>query len=318
MIQLDPDIDTQEEVTQVERHHLVSRLRRGSKRGGLRTLWWVIMIAFVLFFAVPVLWLLLATTKTENELIYWGSLRIGSFEHFRQAWDRMFRFEGGVLKAWFGNSLIYSGGGMALALVTAIPAGYGLALTQFIGRKTLLAITLIVMLVPSTALVLPLFLEINAVHLLDTPWSLILPFGFFPFGTYITYIFFSSTIPKDLLNAARIDGCSEWQVFRRVALPLAKPVVALVAFFAFVSDWNNFFLPFVMLPDSAKYSLPVGLQDLLSATPVFNPTDGGGQLGLFLPELAVAIVVAVVPVLIVFLFSQRALMTGMLAGATKE
>jgi multiple sugar transport system permease protein len=73
-----------------------------------------------------------------------------------------------------------------------------------------------------------------------------------------------------------------------------------------------------MLPESSKYSLPVGLQDLLSSTPVFNPTLGGGQLSVQLPELAVAIVVAVLPVLIVFLFSQRALMTGMLAGATKE
>jgi multiple sugar transport system permease protein len=280
--------------------------------------WWIIMLAFVLFFAVPILWLVLATTKSEHDLTTWGSLRFGSFGLLRQAWDHIWGFQSGALKSWLENSLIYSGGGVALALVTAIPAGYGLALTQFVGRKTLLAITLIVMLVPTTALVLPLFLEMNAVHLLDTPWSLILPFGFFPFGTYLTYIFFSSTIPKDLLNAARIDGCSEWQVFRSIALPLARPVVALVAFFAFVADWNNFFLPFVMLPESSKYSLPVGLQDLLSSTPVFNPTLGGGQLSVQLPELAVAIVVAVLPVLIVFLFSQRALMTGMLAGATKE
>jgi multiple sugar transport system permease protein len=77
----------------------------------------------------------------------------------------------------------------------------------------------------------------------------ILPFSFFPFGVYLCYIFFSSTIPKDLLAAARVDGCNEWGVFRHVALPLARPVVALVAFFAFVADWNNYYLPFVMLSE---------------------------------------------------------------------
>jgi multiple sugar transport system permease protein len=295
-----------------------ARFGRRSRHGVFRLVWWLVMLSFVFFFAVPILWLVLAPTKSEHDLIFWSSLRFGSFSLIRESWDKIWHFQGGALKSWFENSLIYCGGGVAIALVTSILAGYGLAITQFIGRKVLLAVTLIVMLVPSTALVLPLFLEINFVHLIDTPWSLILPFGFFPFGTYLTYIFFSSTIPKDLLNAARIDGCSEWNVFRRVALPLARPIVALVAFFAFVSDWNNFFLPFVMLPDSTKYPLPVGLQDLLSSTPAFNPTNGGGQLAIFLPELAMAILVAVIPVLIVFLFSQRALMTGMLAGATKE
>jgi multiple sugar transport system permease protein len=202
-------------------------------------------------------------------------------------------------------------------LVCAVPAGYGLALTEFIGRKVLLSITLLVMIMPATALVLPLFLEMNLVHLVDTPFSVILPFAFFPFGVYLCYIFFSSSIPRDLLAAARVDGCGEWGVFRQVALPLARPIVALVAFFAFVADWNNFFLPFVMFPDSTKFPVQVGLQYLLSSTPSFNPTVGGTQVPILRPELALATVVAVAPVLIVFLFAQRTLVTGMLAGATK-
>ena len=174
------------------------------------------------------------------------------------------------------------------------------------------------MIMPATALVLPLFLEMNLAHLVDTPFSVILPFAFFPFGVYLCYIFFSSTIPRDLLAAARVDGCGEWGVFRRVALPLARPIVTLVAFFAFVSDWNNFFLPFVMFPDSTKFPVQVGLQYLLSSTPSFNPSIGGVMVPILRPELALATVVAVAPVLIVFLFAQRALVTGMLAGATKE
>ena len=75
-----------------------------------------------------------------------------------------------------------------------------------------------------------------------------LPFSFYPFGVYLTYIYFSTALPRDLLAAARIDGCTEFGAFRRVALPLAAPVVALVGFFSFVANWTNYFLPYVMLP----------------------------------------------------------------------
>ena len=156
---------------------------------------------------------------------------------------------------WLENSARYSVGGVLLALVCAVPAGYGLALTEFIGRRVLLTITLVVMIMPASALVLPLFLEVNLFHLENTAWSVVLPFSFFPFGVYLCYIFFSSTIPRDLLAAARVDGASEWGVFRRVALPLARPIVALVGFFAFVSDWTNFFLPYVMFYSDRQYPL---------------------------------------------------------------
>ena len=116
-----------------------------------------------------------------------------------------------------------------------------------------------------------------------------------------------------------MDGCGEWLTFRRIALPLAKPVVALVFFFLFVADWNNFFLPYVVLGSSSQYPIPVGLSDLLSSTPSFNPAVGGGgqQVNIFRPELGLATLLAVIPVAIVFLLSQRALMRGMVAGAVK-
>ena len=175
---------------------------------------------------------------------------------------------------WLKNSAIYSFGGTALAVLAAIPAGYGLALTHFVGRRALLAITLVVMIVPATALVLPLFLEANTVHLVGTVWSLILPFGFFPFGVYLAYIYFSTTIPKDLIGAARIDGAGEWGVFRRIALPLATPIVALVGFFSFVANWNNYYLPFVMTYDNSQYPLQVGLPILLGQLAVDQPGRG--------------------------------------------
>ena len=175
------------------------------------------------------------------------------------------------------------------------------------------------MIMPATALVLPLFLEASAVHLLGTVWAVILPFAFFPFGVYLAYIYFSSTIPKDLLAAARIDGAGEWGVFRHIALPLARPIVALIAFFAFVADWNNYYLPFVMTSDNSQYPVTIGLQVLIGSAPIFSPTASGyAGSEIFRPDLAMATLIAIMPVLIIFLFAQRTLVKGMLAGATKE
>ncbi len=99
---------------------------------------------------------------------------------------------------------------------------------EFRGRRALLVITLVVMLMPATTLVVPLFLELNEVHLIGSLWSVVLPFSFYPFGVYLTYIYFSTALPRDLLAAARIDGCTEFGAFRRIALPLAAPIIALV------------------------------------------------------------------------------------------
>lgn len=282
-----------------------------------RTVSYIVLLAFTAFFVVPVIWLLLAPFKTDHQLVFENPFALGTFESLAHATHVMFTFEDYALLNWLKNSAIYSFGGIVIALVCSIPAGYGLAHTQFIGRRTLLGVTLFVMIMPATALVLPLFLEANAVHAVGTPLAVILPFSFFPFGVYLAYIFYSSSVPKDLLAAARMDGCNEWDVFRRIALPLARPIIALVTFFAFVANWNNFFLPFVMLPNSTNYPLPIGLQDLLSATPAFNPGQGG-QVPIYRPELAVATIVAMAPVMIVFLFAQRSLVSGLLAGASKE
>ena len=165
-----------------------------------------------------------------------------------------------------------------------------------------------------------IFLELNALHLIGSVLSVILPFSFFPFGVYLAYLYYATAIPRDLLDAARVDGAGEWQTFRRVALPLAKPIVALVFFFSFVAGWNNFFLPYAVLADSSQYPIQVGLSNLLSSTPSFNPAQGGGgqQVNIFRPELALATLLAVIPVAIVFLLSQRALVRGMLGGAVKQ
>ncbi|MEU6495515.1 carbohydrate ABC transporter permease [Streptomyces sp. NPDC046984] len=293
------------------------RVRTTPSRAASAVIVGLLLAVLLVFFVLPVIWLLLAPSKTAGQIVHDNPLSFGSFSRIGDAWRHLFSFENGAVLTWLRNSAVYAGGSLVLTLLTSVPAGYALALTRFRGRKALLAITLVTMIMPSATLVLPIFLELNKFHLIGTAWSVILPFSFYPFGVYLVYIYFATSMPRDLLAAARLDGCSEWQLFIRIALPLAKPVIGLVAFFSFVGNWNNFFLPYLVLPNSDEFPIQVGLNQLLSSTPSFNPVAGAG-LDITIPELALAIVIAILPVLVLFLFSQRALVSGMLAGATKE
>ncbi|UWZ58064.1 carbohydrate ABC transporter permease [Dactylosporangium aurantiacum] len=277
----------------------------------------VVLTVFVLFFVIPIVWLLLATTKSARELLVGQPFLPGGPGDLATNWSQLFDFQDGAVTGWIANSALYAVGALVITLIASIPAGYAMAMTEFRFRRSLLVLTLVVMLIPNTALVLPIFLELNVIGLIGSPLSVILPMSFFPFGVYLTYIYFSTSVPQDLLAAARIDGCTELKVFTKVALPLATPIVALVAFFSFVQSWNNFFLPFVMLPSSDGYPVQVGLTSLLASTPAFNPSSAGTQ-SVQLPTLALATVVSVLPVLIVFVFAQRFLVAGMTAGGTKE
>jgi multiple sugar transport system permease protein len=297
--------------------------RRASRRRRLpagqlssRLLAGSVLAVFVVFFVLPVLWLLLAATKTDQQLVHDNPLSVGSWHALKANWHALTAFQDDAVLLWLRNSALYSVISLVITLFVAVPAGYALAMTEFRGRRTLLISTLVVMLMPNATLVVPLFLEINAVHLIGTMWSIILPYSFYPFGVYLTYIYFTTAVPKDLLAAARMDGCSEFGVFRLVALPLATPVIALVGFFSFVANWTNYFLPYVMLPESDQMPIQVGVGNLLSSVPSFNPTVG--SLAIERPQLALATLVAITPVLVVFLFAQRFLVSGMLAGATKE
>ncbi|NYD68272.1 carbohydrate ABC transporter permease [Agromyces atrinae] len=276
----------------------------------------VVLGFFVLFFAVPIVWLLLAPTKTSGELLLSAPFSMGTVDTLASNWQALTAFQGGIIWTWLGNSVLYSGAALVITLAVSIPAGYALALTEFRFRKALLMLTLVVMLIPNTALVLPIFLELSAVRLIGNPLAVILPFSFFPFGVYLAYIYFSTSVSKDLLNAARIDGAGELRVFLKIAMPLATPVIALVGFFNLVGNWNNYFLPFVTAP-GRKSPIQVGLVELLSNVPLFNPTSSA-SVTISLPVLALATIVSVAPVLVIFLFSQRFLVSGMTAGGTKE
>lgn len=288
--------------TSVRIHGAFPRRVRVRRRAAL-TLRALVLFGFAVFFVVPLIWLVLAPTKTDYELVTRNPFAFGSFHNIWVAWQQVDGFHDHVYRRWIGNSLLYSLSATAITLVTVIPAGYALAFGRFPGRRLILKLTLVVMIMPAATLVLPIFLELNAVRLIGSVFSVILPLSFFPFGVYLAYIYYSTAVPPGLLDAARVDGCNDLQTFVRVALPLAKPIVALVFFFSFVANWNNFFLPYVFLSDERQLPIQVGLSD------IFGSTRSG---------LALATLIAAVPLALVFIASQRTLERGLLGGATKE
>ncbi len=279
--------------------------------------WLIILIVAAIFFGLPLLWLLLAPSKSDRELLSLSPLAFGSLGGYGQAWANLNTFNKGAITRWAFNSLLYSVSSLLISVLMTLPAGYALATSRFFGRRLILTLTLITMILPGSALVLPLFLEINAVGLVNTPWAVILPSAFFPFGVYLAYIYFAASLPKDLLAAARVDGANEWQLFRFLGFPLARTLLGLLTFLSFTANWNNYFLPFVMLNNTSLYNLPLGLQALITGTSALYPTFAT-DLPLKRPEAALTGLLMVLPVAIVFLISQRYVISGALAGATKE
>ncbi len=284
---------------------------------GLR---WGVLLLFAAYFFIPILWLVLATSKSAPQLLELKPLAFGTFERLQEAWQRIIEYQDGEVLLWVSNSVRYAIWALTLSLATSIPAGYILAIARFPGRNLLLWLTLITMLLPPSALVLPLFMELNLVHLINTQWSVILPAAFFPFGTYLTYIYYASSLPSELLDAARVDGCSEVQLFWHIALPLATPLLGLLAFINFNANWNNFFGPYVLLNDDRLFNLPVGLQQFVAATsalrPGFNPSPGV-MVGYQQAEAALFGLIMVVPVAIVYLVAQRYVIGGAFTGSVK-
>jgi multiple sugar transport system permease protein len=284
---------------------------------GLR---WAVLLLFAVYFFVPVLWLVLAISKSAPQLLELKPLAFGSFQRIQEAWGRIIEYQNGEVLMWAANSVRYAVWALALSLTISIPAGYILAIARFPGRRLLLWLTLITMLLPPSALVLPLFMELNLVHLINSAWAVILPSAFFPFGTYLTYIYYASSLPPELLDAARVDGCSEVELFWHIALPLASPLLGLLAFINFTTNWNNFFGPYVLLNNDKLFNLPVGIQQFVMATsalrPGFNPSPGV-MVGYQQAEAALFGLIMVVPVAIVFLIAQRYVIGGAFTGSVK-
>lgn len=278
---------------------------------------WSILAFFVVLYGLPLLWLFIAGTKSESALFSDSPLAFGSFSAMRETFWNLVGYNDFQMLTWAKNSLIYTVGSVSLTLMSCIPAGYALAMSEFRGRKFILIMTLIAMITPSQAIILPIFLEMSLLGLTNTYTGLILASSFFPFGVYLAYIYYSTTLPKSVLESARIDGCSHLQCFVHMALPMAKPLVALVAFFSFVNNWNNYFLAFILISDDEKQNLPVGLTTLINSSGALNPQSAANNLPIGPPEAIQAAILVVLPIILVFLVSQKYVRSGLNAGAEK-
>ena len=188
--------------------------------------------------------------------------------------------------------------------------GYSFAKYDFPAKKFLFNFIIATVTVPSTALVLPLFLMLNKLGMLNTMWGVILPSLVNPFGLYLMRIFWDASFPTELIEAARIDGASEIRIFWGIGMPLMLSGLVTVALLSFVGAWNNFFLPLIILSDDHLFPLTLGL----NVWNTVSTASGGGKPVYNL--IALGSFLSVVPLLIAFILLGRYWRRGLTAGAT--
>jgi multiple sugar transport system permease protein len=281
--------------------------RRSDRGGVLPTLF---MLAFLVYFAVPLAWLLIGSTKSLDDLFSSFGLWFAHFDLLDNVADT-FSTDDGVYWDWLRNTLMYSLVAAVGAALLAVLAGYGFAKFDFRGKEVLFWCVLGSVMVPTTALAIPTYLMFSRLAITNTPFSVILPSMVSPFGIYLMRIYAESAVPSELIEAARIDGASEWRIFRQIALRLLAPGLVTVLLFTFVATWNNYFLPLVMLSEPRWYPLTVGLAHWNAQTAV-----GGGATSAFNTVICGSLI-SIVPLILAFVLLQRHWQSGLAGGAVK-
>ena len=275
----------------------------------------LLFIAIVLL--IPALWMTIAPSKDRAELVSMSPLGFGSFESYITRWQNLLLYDEGAMLRWIENSIWYTSATVILSTTMALLGGFALAAINIKFKRQILILIMIAMIIPTVALVMPMFVWINTLGLSDTELGLILASSLYPFGVYLSYIHFSTVIPKELYEAAKIDGCGYFKIFRKIAIPISKSLVGILAFFSFVGSWNNFFLPQVLILSGEKHPLSSGLTLLFTNTPAFS-----GNSSAILPiersEIALSAIIMVIPIAVLFIVSQKFLSRGMLAGSVKS
>ncbi len=205
---------------------------------------------------------------------------------------------------WYKNSLIITIVQTALSLILSSLVGYGFAMYDFKGKNFLFICVLLVMMVPTEIILLPLYQMTVAMKTIDTMWGIILPYLVVPMLVFFFRQYLSG-IPKDFLDAARVDGCTEYGIFFRIMIPLMKPSFAAMGIYEGMASWNNFLWPMIVMRSADKTTLPVGLASLI--TPYGNNYD----------VLISGSCFAIVPILILFACFQSYFIDGMTAGGVK-
>lgn len=265
------------------------------------------LVVCAIYFLLPFVWLIIAATKNQGDLYGTFGLWFANFNLFSNL-QLLFTYDNSIYLSWLLNTVLYAGVGALVGTVIASMAGYALAKYVFAGRNVIFAVVLGAILVPVTALALPLYLLMSKVGLSNTYWSVLLPSMVSPFGVYLSRIYAAASVPDELMEASRIDGAGEWLTYT-IALRLMIPALVTIFLFQFVAIWNNYFLPLVMLSSDNLYPITVGLQ-------LWNANSSGTHL--FLSNLVVCgSLVSAIPLLIGCMFLQRYWRGGLGAGSVK-
>jgi multiple sugar transport system permease protein len=268
------------------------------------------MLAFLIYFLMPLWWLLVSSTKSIEDLF--GTFGLW-FSHFNLSdnLSETFSKDSGIYWDWLRNTLVYSFVSAFGAAFLAAAGGYGFAKFAFRGKELLFWVVLGAVMVPTTALAIPLYLMFSKIGLTNSPLAIILPSLVSPFGIYLMRIYAEASVPSELIEAARIDGAGEFHIFRRIAFRLLGPGFVTVLLFTFVATWNNYFLPLVMLSEPKWYPLTVGLAQWND-----QANASGGSTSAFNLVITGSLV-SVVPLIIAFVFLQRFWQSGLGAGGVK-
>ena len=260
----------------------------------------LMLLAFITFY--PFLFLLVNSFKSAAQFyrsIWWFEFPLHP-RNYAQAWA--------AVAPYIWNSVRVALATVTLTVTLSLFSGYAFARFEFPGKNTLYYGILVLLMIPAFLVIVPLFMQVRRFGLINTHWSLILPYssGFQAFAVLIMRGFFAS-LPRELFEAARIDGASEFLILRRIVVPLSRSVVGTVALFIGLQVWNDYVFPLIMVSERTKRTIPVGLMAFRGEYAALENWGG----------LFAGYIIASVPMVLLFLFTMRYFMRGLLAGAVK-
>ncbi len=265
------------------------------------TLLFLALLAGAAVTATPLLWMVSASLMPTGEATTYPPRLLPSAITFAHYHDLFTRLNFGRT---FLNSVIVAGGTTLISLLLNSMAGYAFAKLHFAGRDRLFSLLIGALAIPLQVGMLPLFLFLKSLGLVNSYWGVMWPSLATIFGVFLMRQFMQS-IPDEILDAARIDGAGELRIYWTIVLPLSLPIVVTLAIFQFMSIWNDFMWPLIILSDDAKYTLPVAIANLVGE----HVQDA---------ELMMAgSVITVLPVLVLFIALQRYYIAGLMAGSVK-
>lgn len=298
------------EMTKAAPRKMKAKKIGGTKRIVLTILGTIFFAALSALIAFPLLAGLLASFRPGRDLIRKGlSIDLDFSTMTLDNYIYLFGGNGGQQDSskyfmWFRNSLFLTIITVVLTLLICYFVAYGLTMYDYKLKNLLFFLVIATMMVPFEILMLPLYQEIINLKLIDTTWGVILP-GLCAAGTIFFFRQYMTGLPKELLDAGRIDGANEYRICVQIMMPITKPAFASMAILCAMGAWNNLLWPMLVYRSSSKFTLPIGLNTLL--TPYGNNYD----------VLIAGSMFSILPVLVVFLIFQKYLIDGMTAGAVK-